>query len=69
MNRIFLTVLIVSIYSARALGQDPDTLSQQAAPDTLSPTRYQDFIDADTLTNIYGTDTVTQFRSGVRAVE
>ncbi len=57
MNRIFLTVLIVSIYSAHALGQDPDT---------LSPTRYQDFIEADTLYNIYGTDTVTQYRSGVR---
>ncbi len=75
MNRIFLTVLIVSIYSARALGQDPDTLSQQAtpdklsaqpAPDTLSPTRYQDFIESDTLYNIYGTDTVTHYRSGVR---
>lgn len=66
MNRIFLAVLIVSIYSARALGQDPDTLSQQPAPDTLSPTSYQDFIDSDTVYNIYGTDTVTKYRSGVR---
>ena len=66
MNRIFLAVLIVSIYSARALGQDPDSLSQKPAPDTLSPTRYQDFIESDTLYNIYGTDTVTQYRSGVR---
>ena len=75
MNRIFLTVLIVAIYSARTQGQDPDTLSQQAAPDTLSqqaapdtpsPTRYQDFIEADTLYDIYGTDTVTRYRSGVR---
>lgn len=75
MNRIFLTVLIVAIYSARLVGQDPDTLSPQPAPDTLSqqnradtlsPTRYQDFIESDTLYDIYGTDTITRYRSGVR---
>ena len=66
MNRIFLTVLIIAIYSACVVGQDPDTLSQQPAADTLSPTRYQDFIESDTLYDIYGADTVTRYRSGVR---
>ena len=35
MNRIFLAVLIVLIFSARATGQDPDTLLLQPEADPI----------------------------------
>ena len=57
MNRIFLTVLIVAIFSTRASGQDPDT---------LSPTPYLYIIESDTLTEVYGRDTVNRVSGAVR---
>ncbi|TFH48363.1 MAG: hypothetical protein E4G89_06415, partial [Methanothrix sp.] len=36
MNRIFLTVLIIAIYSARASGQDADTAYQISGNDTIA---------------------------------
>ena len=66
MNRIFLTVLLVLIFSARASGQEADTLSLQPAADTLSPTGNLYIIKSDTLIEVYGRDTVTQVRDAVR---
>lgn len=66
MNRIFLTVLVVVFFSARASGQEPDTLSVQPAPDTLSPTDKLYIIKSDTLIEVYGRDTVTRVSDAVR---
>ncbi len=66
MNRIFLSVFFVAIFSARASGQEADTLSRQPAADTLSPTGKLYIVRSDTLTEVYGRDTVTRVREGVR---
>lgn len=66
MNKIFPVVLMLLFFSALAVGQD--TIKIQAAPDTLSSTHYQDLIDSDTVVEVYGQDTITQFRTGVRVM-
>lgn len=63
MNRIFLAVLIVLIFSVRAAGQDPDTLLLQPEAD---PIEFVPLLESDTVYEIYGSDTVSQIRSGVR---
>jgi len=48
MNRIFLTLLIIAIFSARAFGQDPDTVYQIYGNDTISQSVDGIRIEADT---------------------
>ena len=72
MNRIFLTVLIVIFFSARASGQEPDTLSLPTAADSIdaekdvNPDKYVPLFESDTVYRISGKDTIAQFVNGVR---
>ncbi len=74
MNRIFPAVLVLIFFSALAMGQEPDTLAPQAEPDFSEfekeggQVEYVPLIETDTVVEIYGQDTITQYRTGVRVM-
>lgn len=49
MNKIFLAVIIASIYTVRAAGQDPDTLYDYLVADTISRYSPAPLVQADTV--------------------
>lgn len=66
MSRILSTVFLLIFFSVHALGQDPDTLTTNPAPD--SQEGYVPLINSDTVMEVYGEDTLYQYRDGVRVM-
>ena len=63
MNRFFLAVPVLIFFSAFALGQDPIEAETEVDPEGFVP-----LLESDTVYEVYGKDTITQYRTGVRVM-